>query len=287
MGSSSCLVFPLAVTIVVVLCIGCRGSLAAPSVGFDQSYKVTWGGNHVSSLDQGQTIRLSMDSYSGAGFASKLSYGSGYFRLRMKLPNKNTAGVVTAFYLTSGGRAHDELDFEFLGNKEGKPHTLQTNVFANGGGNREQRITLWFDPSASYHNYKILWNPYQIVFFIDHTPIRVYKNKASIGVNYPTKPMHIEASLWNGDSWATDGGQTKIDWSQAPFNAYFQAFNIDGCAQSENCYSSKFWWNNKNKYWRLNSQQQKAYQNVKKKYMTYDYCSDLPRFPKLPKECPQ
>lgn len=42
--------------------------------------------------------------------------------------------------LTSQGRSHDELDFEFLGNREGKPYRLQTNVLADGQGNREQRI---------------------------------------------------------------------------------------------------------------------------------------------------
>jgi xyloglucan:xyloglucosyl transferase len=55
------------------------------------------------------------------------------------------------------------VDFEFLGDKDDEPITLQTNVFVNGRGNREQRLHLWFDPAADFHDYKILWNPYQLV----------------------------------------------------------------------------------------------------------------------------
>ena len=74
------------------------------------------------------------------------------------------------FQLTSKGDTQDELDFEFLGAREGKPIQIQTNVFINGQGNREQKFVLWFDPSADFHTYGILWNPYQIayVFFSFH-----------------------------------------------------------------------------------------------------------------------
>ncbi|KAK9992825.1 hypothetical protein SO802_022528, partial [Lithocarpus litseifolius] len=224
-----------------------------------------------------------------AGFASKLGYASGFFHLRMKLPDKDSAGVVTTFYLSSHGNNHDELDFEFLGNREGKPYTLQTNVFANGLGNREQRILLWFDPTADFHTYKILWNEHQVVFYVDNVPIRVFKNNKNIGVDYPSQPMHIEASLWDGDSWATDGGQTKINWTHAPFNAHFQGFGIGGCpiqnsSDIQQCYSSKYWWNLEN-YWKLDHRQQRDYENMRKKYMNYDYCSDRPRYPTPPPEC--
>lgn len=57
----------------------------------------------------------------------------------------------------------DELDFEFLGNRSGQPYTVQTNVYAHGKGDREQRINLWFDPAAEYHTYSILWNHHHVV----------------------------------------------------------------------------------------------------------------------------
>ncbi|OAY32844.2 xyloglucan endotransglucosylase/hydrolase protein 2 [Manihot esculenta] len=283
--------FPLLQSLILaVLMVG--GVFANYKItSFDENYEVTWGFDHVLSLNQGTQIQLSMDTSSGSGFASKLNFGSGFFHLRMKLPGNNSAGVVTAFYLSSHGNNHDELDFEFLGNNEGKPITLQTNVFANGMGNREQRIYLWFDPTADFHSYQVLWNQHQIVFFVDEIPIRVFKNKTNIGVSYPSRPMQVQASLWDGDSWATDGGQTKINWSYAPFKANFQGFDISGCSVLDisnilPCFSQKYWWN-LDKFWKLNSSQQKAYDNVRNKHLTYDYCLDNPRFPIPPPECPQ
>ncbi|KAJ6810540.1 putative xyloglucan endotransglucosylase/hydrolase protein 1 [Iris pallida] len=273
------------------------GSVVASEVlhdqtGFDQNYVITWGQDHVKNNGRGE-VQLFMDKSSGCGFGSRQSYSSGLFRLSIKTPSKNSAGVVTAFYLSSNTSNHDELDFEFLGNREGKPITLQTNVFANGHGNREERINLhWFDPSDGFHDYKVLWNPYHTVFFIDDIPIRIFKNLTSKAVEYPSQPMRILVSLWNGEDWATDGGRTKIDWSNAPFVAQFQGFDVDGCASDgsgggHSCSSSSSgsWWND-GKYKALTPEQESAYRKIRQ-YMTYDYCSDKGRFPKLPPECPQ
>ncbi|KAJ4783550.1 Xyloglucan endotransglucosylase/hydrolase [Rhynchospora pubera] len=256
------------------------------SKGFDENYVVTWGGYHVVNLNGGSEVKLSMDQSSGAGFSSRYSYDSGFFHMKIKLPNKNSAGIVTAYYLSSTGNNHDEVDFEFLGNKEGKPITLQTNIYMNGQGGREQRLDLWFDPTADFHDYKFLWNPYHLVFWVDETPIRVLKNLTRQGAEFPSQPMKIVASLWNGDSWATDGGLTKTDWSQAPFTAQFQGFDVAGCVASagNSCASPSHWWNGA-QYQALKPNQSTGYENVKKNYITYDYCADRARYPTQPPEC--
>ncbi|XP_028087227.1 xyloglucan endotransglucosylase/hydrolase-like [Camellia sinensis] len=60
----------------------------------------------------------------GSGIKSKLNYTFGFFHMNIKLPANDSGGVATAFYLKS---EDSELDFEFLGNKKGKPIRVQTN----------------------------------------------------------------------------------------------------------------------------------------------------------------
>ncbi|CAN6448420.1 unnamed protein product [Victoria cruziana] len=259
-------------------------------LAFDRSYNVSWGADHVQSFYAGREIHLIMDRNSGSGFQSKVEYSSGMFHMDIKVPSRNTAGIVTAFYLRSSqSSGHDELDFEFLGNLEGKPIHLQTNVFVNGRGNREEKIRLWFDPSKNFHSYKILWNRYLIAFFVDEIPIRVFVNKENKGVAYPRKGMQVMGSLWNGEDWATNGGKDKINWRYAPFTASFRTFAIDGCPSllgDLRCYSPGYRWNAA-AYSRLSPKQSLAYRAIRKRHLVYDYCADRRRYPVPPPECPQ
>ncbi|XP_057867732.1 probable xyloglucan endotransglucosylase/hydrolase protein 7 [Cryptomeria japonica] len=264
--------------------------LASPAV-FWEDFRITWGDDHIkqtSGLD-GNAIQLRLDQISGSGFASKKKYLFGRISMKIKLVPGDSAGTVTAFYMNSDtDNARDEVDFEFLGNRSGQPYTVQTNVFAHGKGDREQRVNLWFDPSAEFHTYSILWNHYHIVFSVDNIPIRVYKNNEAKGILYPkSQPMGIYSTLWNADNWATRGGLEKIDWSKAPFNAYYTEFDIEACSipGGASCPSNTTnWWEGLN-YRNLSPVQARNYRWVRLNHMVYDYCTDKSRYPVPPLEC--
>lgn len=211
--------------------------------------------------------------------------------MQIKLVPGNSAGTVTAYYLSSMTDTHDEVDFEFLGNTSGQPCVLQTNLFASGVGGREMRHYLWFDPTSDFHTYSVLWNRQQIVFFVDSTPIRVFANNEAYGVAYPNKqPMSVLASIWDGDSWATQGGRVKIDWAASPFVATFDNFQINACkwgVPAPPCAAPNDagnWWDQP-QYKALTPQQLTKLQWVQHHYLLYDYCTDKARYPEPPAEC--
>ncbi|KAK8563707.1 hypothetical protein V6N13_006066 [Hibiscus sabdariffa] len=268
-------------------------STVSVAANFDRDFDITWGEGRGQIVDNGQVLTLSLDKASGSGFQSKNEYLFGKIDMQLKLVPGNSAGTVTAYYLSSKGSTWDEIDFEFLGNLSGDPYILHTNVFSQGKGNREQQFYLWFDPTADFHTYSILWNPQRIIFSVDGTPIREFKNMESKGVPFPKdQPMRIYSSLWNADDWATRGGLVKTDWTQAPFTASYRNFNADACIWSgglSSCPSSSPPSSTSNNAWlsqELDSSNQERLQWVQKNYMIYNYCADTKRFPQgLPTEC--
>ncbi|KAL5728293.1 xyloglucan:xyloglucosyl transferase [Ranunculus cassubicifolius] len=257
--------------------------MVASAGNFYQDFDITFGDNRAKIMNGGQLLSLSLDKTSGSGFKSKNEYLFGRIDMQLKLVAGNSAGTVTAYYLSSEGPTHDEIDFEFLGNLTGDPYTLHTNVFSQGKGNREQQFHLWFDPTKNFHTYSIIWNSQNI---IEH------KNTESLGVAYPkNQPMRIYSSLWNADDWATRGGLIKTDWSKAPFRAFYRNFNANACIWSSGSSSCSTASTNamRDTTWKnqgLDAYGRKRLRWVQKYYMVYNYCSDLQRFPQgLPVEC--
>ncbi|KAJ6685157.1 XYLOGLUCAN ENDOTRANSGLUCOSYLASE/HYDROLASE PROTEIN 8-RELATED [Salix purpurea] len=264
---------------------------ASEGGNFLQDFDITWGDQRGKILNGGQLLTLSLDKASGSGFQSKKEYLFGRIDMQIKLVSGNSAGTVTAYYLSSQGPTHDEIDFEFLGNSTGEPYVLHTNVFSQGKGNREQQFFLWFDPTKAFHTYSIVWNKQRIIFLVDNIPIRVFQNLESIGVPFPNKQaMRIYSSLWNADDWATRGGLVKTDWTQAPFTASYRNFKANACiwssaspctSTSPNSVQDNVW-----QAQELDAPGRNRLRWVQQKYMIYNYCTDLKRFPQgLPPEC--
>ncbi|KAG4391658.1 hypothetical protein AAZX31_05G214000 [Glycine max] len=256
-----------------------------------KSMHLTWGVQHASIL--GEDLHLVLDKTSGSAAQSKRSFLFGSIEMLIKLVPGNSAGTVTAYYLSSAGSQHDEIDFEFLGNSTGQPYTVHTNIYTQGKGSREQQFYLWFDPTADFHNYTIHWNPTAIVWYVDSVPIRVFRNYEKEGIAYPTKQgMRVYTTLWNADDWATRGGLVKTDWHSAPFTARFHHFRARACkwggAKSINQCASNLpanWWTSR-RYKQLSHSQMGQLNWVRNNYMIYDYCTDTKRFNgQIPPEC--
>ncbi|PIN24296.1 Xyloglucan:xyloglucosyl transferase [Handroanthus impetiginosus] len=268
----------ISIILVLVLMVNtCIGS------NFNQDFELTWGDKRAKIYGGGQLLSLSLDKISGSGFQSKKEYLFGRIDMQLKLVAGNSAGTVTAYYLSSQGPYHDEIDFEFLGNVTGQPYILHTNVYAQGKGNREQQFYLWFDPTKNFHTYSIIWKPQHIVFLVDNTPIRVFRNAEAIGVPFPkNQPMRIYSSLWNADEWATRGGLVKTDWSKAPFTAYYRNFYTQTYSSSSSRSSSNGAWQSQE----LDAYGRRRLRWVQKNFMIYNYCTDYKRFPQgFPPEC--
>jgi xyloglucan:xyloglucosyl transferase/xyloglucan:xyloglucosyl transferase TCH4 len=276
-------------SLLILLMVMIRTSVGA---NLNENFELTWGDGRAKIINNGDLLTLSLDKSSGSGFQSKKEFMFGQIDMQLKLVRGNSAGTVTAYYLSSKGTTWDEIDFEFLGNLSGDPYILHTNVFSQGKGNREQQFYLWFDPTADFHTYSILWNSQRIIFSVDGTPIREFKNMESQGVPFPkNQPMRIYSSLWNADDWATRGGLVKTDWSNSPFTASYRNFNADNACVWSNGKSSCDSSNSKSRSnisngQELDSTSQERLKWVQKNYMIYDYCKDSKRFPQgLPTEC--
>ncbi|KAL8105787.1 putative xyloglucan endotransglucosylase/hydrolase protein 28 [Apium graveolens] len=275
----------------VVLASG-LSSRNLPIISFDEGYSQLFGDDNLMLLQDGKSVHISLDERTGSGFVSQDVYLHGFFSASIKLPSDYTAGVVVAFYMSNGDiyeKTHDEIDFEFLGNIRGKNWRVQTNVYGNGSTNfgREERYDLWFDPSEDFHRYSILWTENHIIFYVDNVPIREIKKIEAMGRAFPSKPMTLYATIWDGSDWATNGGRYRVNYKYAPYIAEFSDFVLHGCAvnpveQFSKCDNTPI---SKSIPNGITQEQRSKMQQFRKKHMQYSYCYDKTRYRTPPSEC--
>ncbi|KAM7486805.1 hypothetical protein LguiA_002814 [Lonicera macranthoides] len=82
----------LGFSLAIVLLVG-----SASSARFDQLFQPTWAMDHFAY--EGDTLKMKLDNYSGAGFQSKSKYMFGKVNIQIKLVEGDSAGTVTALFL--------------------------------------------------------------------------------------------------------------------------------------------------------------------------------------------
>ncbi|KAI4383288.1 hypothetical protein MLD38_009144 [Melastoma candidum] len=287
------MVDPVSILLTFLFVFALSPEAGANSTEFNELFRPAWAPDHF--LYDGNVLNLKLDSYSGAGFASKSKYMFGKVTLQMRLVGGDSAGTVTAFYMSSEGPNHNEFDFEFLGNTTGEPYLVQTNLYVNGIGNREQRHSLWFNPTEDFHSYSISWNPRRVLFLVDDILIRQHTNLEQRGIPFPKdQPMGVYSSIWNADDWATQGGRVKTDWSHSPFLASYKGFKITACEYPVPTAVNKCSTGNNHETIYLGDEARGSSRSqhrrnqlkwVQVHHRVYDYCTDTTRFPVAPAEC--
>ncbi|KAL5217202.1 hypothetical protein ABZP36_017886 [Zizania latifolia] len=263
---------------------------ATAALSFEEGYTQLFGDSNLVLHGDGKRVHISLDERTGAGFASQGAYLHGLFSASIKLPSAYAAGVVVAFYMSNGDvyeRTHDELDFEFLGNVRGREWRVQTNVYGNGStaAGREERYGLWFNPTEDFHRYAILWSHDRIIFYVDETPIREVVRTTSMGAQFPSKPMSLYATIWDGSSWATSGGRYKVNYKYAPYVAEFTDLVLHGCGAGPTTGSPAPAPCDPGSAAMMSPGQRSAMERFRARYMTYGYCYDRVRYPAPLPEC--
>lgn len=265
-----------------------------PCLPFSKEFINSYGPDNLLVSDDELDVNLLLDCFSGCGFKSKLSYIHGFFSVSLQLPaNAYTGGVLTSFY-TSNAEVYpgkqDEVLFQFLGRATGEEYVLQTNVYVNGSTNtgREQRLRLWFDPSADYHNYSISWTSTNTIFYVDDIPIREFPNSSQLPGLYPNKPTYLYSTIADASEWATGGGRYKVNYSDAPYIAAYSNFILNGCAkQNPDSQSPPTCAREFSRFIpsKMTDKQRQSLQWVQHNFVTYDYCQDKKRYPNGLPEC--
>ncbi|KAL9259222.1 putative xyloglucan endotransglucosylase/hydrolase protein 29 [Drosera capensis] len=124
-------------------------------------------------------------------------------------------------------------------------------------------------------------------FYVDDVVIREIERTEAMGGDFPSKPMSLYATIWDGSNWATNGGKYRVNYKYAPYVARFSDFVLHGCAVDPMDSSLRCEKTTAPESFpeTITPKQRQAMQNFRMKHMSYSYCYDRVRYKVPPPEC--
>lgn len=122
-------------------------------------------------------------------------------------------------------------------------------------------------------------------FYVDNVPIREFKRTAAMGKDFPSKPMSVYVTIWDGSEWATNGGKYKVNYKYAPYVAEFKDLVLHGCAVDPIQLTKCEYASSRSLPTGITLSQRLKMENFRRKHLTYSYCYDHTRYEVPPPEC--
>lgn len=128
---------------------------------------------------------------------------------------------------------------------------------------------------------------------MDNIPVREVVHTDAVSSAYPSKPMSVYTTIWDGSEWATHGGKYPVNYKYAPFVASMGGIQMEGCISKPKDMNPSCSRSTPSsldpvdgeRFAKLSRQQSTGLEWARRKHMFYSYCQDKSRYKVMPPEC--
>ncbi len=164
---------------------------------------------NVGVRDGNLAIKLPARTLNGGEIMSKDLYGYGSYAARIKVPNSPSS--ITGFFLYKEPDYASEIDVEIYNDTSRR---IMFSTYSGGSQTHTQTLTLPFDPTSGFHEYRFDYASGSINFYADGKLMKTWSD----GV--PKNAMRLYVNAWY-PSWLAGRKQNKdqyvlVDQIRAP-----------------------------------------------------------------------